>query len=238
MRHTPTAPLVGGLIVALAAALPARAAHPTPAAVEAKLSEWTIRLSDSAVPAGPVTFTVTNGGSIPHALEVEGHGIEKQTALIQPGASTTLTLDLPPGTYEVYCPVGQDSHKKLGMEPHLTVGGSTTNDRDQERTSEPSAEHKDTAATAQEIQVTGGGPVIQILPGPFPFPDSAGPILQSFGPEHEALEGQIKNGPYSNNLVPIAGTFTFSAWDKGAVRDSVNGVAAFTTRVTTLSEKT
>jgi len=77
--------------------------------------------------------------------------------------------------------------------------------------------------------VTGGGPVIQILPGPFPFPDSAGPILKSFGPEHEALESQIQNGPYSNNVVPIAGTFTFSAWDKGAVRDSVDGVAEFTT---------
>jgi hypothetical protein len=232
MRHTPTAPLIGGLIAAFAAALPGRGAHPGPSAVEAKLSEWTIRLSDSAVPAGRVTLTVTNGGSIPHALEVEGHGIEKQTPLIQPGASTTLTLDLAPGTYEVYCPVGQDSHKKLGMETHLKVGGSSKNayDRGQESASDPNDEHKDTAAAAQEIRVTGGGPVIQILPGPFPFPDSAGPILQSFGPEHEALEGQIRNGPYSNNVVPVSGTFTFSAWDRGAVRDSVNGVAEFTTQ--------
>ena len=78
--------------------------------------------------------------------------------------------------------------------------------------------------------MTGGGPVIQILPGPFPFPDSAGPILKSFGPEHEALESQIQNGPYSNNVAPISGTFTFSAWDKGAIRDSVDGIAEFTTQ--------
>ena len=78
--------------------------------------------------------------------------------------------------------------------------------------------------------MTGGGPVIQILPGPFPFPDSAGPILKSFGAEHEALESQIQNGPYSNNVAPISGTFTFSAWDKGAIRDSVDGIAEFTTQ--------
>jgi hypothetical protein len=40
----------------------------------------------------------------------------------------------------------------------------------------------------------------------------------------------VKNGPYSNNVTPIAGTFTFTAWDKGAVRDSVAGIADFTTR--------
>src|SRR6266496_1597383 len=37
------------------------------------------------------------------------------------GASDTLTVTLKPGRYEVYCPVGQDSHKKLGMDVHLEV---------------------------------------------------------------------------------------------------------------------
>ena len=78
--------------------------------------------------------------------------------------------------------------------------------------------------------MTGGGPVIQILPGAFPFPDSAGPILRSFGVEHEALESQMQNGPYSNNVAPITGRFTVSAWDKGPVRDSVAGVAEFATK--------
>ena len=214
---------------ALTTALPARRSHTAaPAAVRAELSEWTIRLSDASVQAGPVAFTATNTGSIPHALEVEGAGLEKQTPLIQPGQSATLTLDLAPGTYEIYCPVGQDSHKKLGMETHLkvTVAGAAPAPAPMSGVDA----RKDTALSAQEIRVTGGGPVIQILPGPFPFPDSAGPILRSFGPEHEALESQIQNGPYSNNVAPISGRFTLAAWDKGAVRDSVDGAAEFTTQ--------
>jgi plastocyanin len=230
MRQTPIAVTrnVAGLLLAgaLVAATPARRDAPVP--VSARLSEWTIQLSEAAVPAGPVTFTVTNAGSIPHAFEVEGQGTEQETPLIQPGASATLTLTLKPGTYEVYCPVGEDSHKKLGMETHLKVVGAGP---EQQATSEHGAvgEHNGAAPPAEPIRVTGGGAVIQILPGPFPFPDSAGPILTSFGVEHEALESQIQNGPYSNNVVPISGTFTFSAWDLGAIRDSVDGVAEFTT---------
>src|SRR5512138_2738104 len=120
MRLATPAILLGGA-AALAAALPAR--RHAPAAVSANLSEWSISLSEATVPAGPITFTATNHGTIPHAFEVEGKGTEKETALIQPGASATLTLTLAPGTYEVYCPVGQDSHKKLGMEAHLRVVG-------------------------------------------------------------------------------------------------------------------
>ena len=234
-------PILGLLAAgALVADMPARRIGPTPVSV--KLSEWAIQLSGATVPGGPVSFTVTNGGSIPHAFEVEGQGIERETALIQPGASATLTLTLKPGTYEVYCPVGQDSHKKLGMEAHLKVvtAGSGTGPSGYERgvASQPEArtdngamaEHDRMAAPVEPIRVTGGGAVIQILPGPFPFPDSAGPILKAFGPEHEALESQIQNGPYSNNVVPSSGTFTFSAWDKGAIRDSVDGVAEFTTQ--------
>ena len=232
---------VAGLLLvgALVAAMPIRRGKPV--AVSANLSEWTIQLSEGTVPAGQVTFTVKNGGTIPHAFEVEGNGAEQETPLIQPGASAALTLTLKPGTYEVYCPVGQDSHKKLGMDTHLKVvnaaGGTASSGyrpaagSEQQGMSQNAtvAEHDGMTVSVEPIKVTGGGPVIQILPGPFPFPDSAGPILKSFGPEHEALESQIQNGPYSNNVVPISGTFTFSAWDKGAVRDSVDGTAEFTT---------
>jgi len=208
------------LFAALAVAgTPAHRLPNRSAAVSAKLSEWKVELSQGTIPAGSVTFTVTNAGSIPHAFEVEGQGIEQETAVIQPGASTTLTVTLKAGTYEVYCPVGNDSHKKLGMETRLKVGS----DYDAGAMSAPTPK-------VQAIRVAGGGPVIQILPGPFPFPDSAAPILQQFGDEREGLESQVKNGPYSNNVNRVAGTFTFTAWDRGAVRDSVDGVAEFATQ--------
>jgi plastocyanin len=195
----------------------------SPPAVVARLAEWKVELSPATVPAGTVTFTITNGGSIPHAFEVQGHGVEQETALIQPGATATLTVTLRPGAYEVYCPVGNDSHKKLGMVTALQV--TSAGDTPAQGVMPQLA-----ALATHAIRVTGGGPVIQILPGPFPFPDSAAPILQQFGDEREGLESQVQNGPYSNNVAPISGTFTISAWDLGPTRDSVEGTARFTTQ--------
>jgi plastocyanin len=219
---------VGGLLFA-ASALGVALQHKAssePVPVTAKLSEWKVELSETTVAAGTVRFTVTNAGSIPHAFEVEGHGIEQETALIQPASSATLTLTLRPGTYDVYCPVGGESHKKLGMETHLTVVGAKSSGYGSLKMSESRA----MPTKVQAIRVTGAGPVIQILPGPFPFADSAAPILKAFGDEREGLESQAQNGPYSNNVTPISGDFTFTAWDKGATRDSVDGVAEFTTQ--------
>jgi len=238
VHAVPVRNAAGLLLAAVAlAGAPAHRAPGDPAAVSAKLSEWKVELSERTIAAGTVTFTVANVGSIPHAFEVEGQGIEQETAVIPPGASATLTLTLTPGTYEVYCPVGEDSHKKLGMETDLTVVGAKSSRSsgygDSEMGASNKSEMSDSPARGQKVQairVTSGGPVIQILPGPFPFPDSAAPILKQFGDEREGLESQVKNGPYSNNVTPIAGTFTFTAWDKGAVRDSVDGVAEFATQ--------
>jgi plastocyanin len=235
----PPLTIAGGLLAVLTLTGTAtRHGSTPPAAVNAKLSEWKVELSESSVPSGTITFTIANTGIIPHAFEVEGQGIEREIPVIQPGSTGTLTLALKPGTYDVYCPVGGDSHKKLGMETHLTVLGKTQATSAQYQggaaaaspASAVSMSKSSATGPVQSIQVTGGGPVIQILPGPFPFPDSAAPILEQFGAEQEGLESQIKNGPYSNNVTPITGTFTITAWDKGAVRDSVDGVASFTTQ--------
>src|SRR5438874_6340543 len=116
-----------GMVLAVALLGAAPQPHPGVAStVNVKLSEWNVVLSQASVAAGPVTFVITNAGSIPHGLEVEGPGIEQEIETIQPGASDTLTLTLKPGSYDVYCPVGEDSHKKLGMDTHLKVVSATS----------------------------------------------------------------------------------------------------------------
>src|SRR5258706_7731051 len=123
-RHTPELLLLC-LGLALQCVVPSRAnaeEKPKPNIVQVSLSEWKVSLTPRAVPPGPVVFQVTNSGKVPHALEIEGRGLEKRTSRILPGASATLTLDLRPGTYEAYCPVGKGSHKMLGMMNHLSVG--------------------------------------------------------------------------------------------------------------------
>ncbi len=99
------------------------AAGTTPAAegqtVNVTLTEFRIEMP-SSVPAGPVSFVVTNQGAVEHNFEVEGEGLEEEfDENLKPGETKTLTLDLAPGTYEVYCPVG--NHEDQGMMTELAV---------------------------------------------------------------------------------------------------------------------
>jgi len=236
---------------------------PKPSTVQVSLSEWKVSLTPNAVPPGPVVLEVTNSGDVPHALEIEGRGIEKSTPQIMPGASATLTLDLRAGTYEAYCPVGKGSHKMLGMISSLSVGDSKREsaeshlaDRKGEKLEEKEAyanadeerqEHGEPdhgamhgegqgqeaegGSKARTMKVVGGGPVIQILPGPFPFADNAQAIIQARPADQQAdLTKKAHTGPYSNNVAKIAGNISLEAVDRGASGDSVSGVADFTTQ--------
>jgi plastocyanin len=69
--------------------------------------------------AGKVTIVLDNPSSLPHAVEVEGNGVEEETDTIGQDESADVTVDLKPGEYEYYCPV--DGHKAGGMEGTLTV---------------------------------------------------------------------------------------------------------------------
>jgi plastocyanin len=71
--------------------------------------------------AGSVTLTMDNPTSdqFPHAIAVEGKGVDKDGETVQPGGKSTVTADLKPGKYTFYCPVG--NHRQQGMEGTLTV---------------------------------------------------------------------------------------------------------------------
>jgi plastocyanin len=68
--------------------------------------------------AGSITFTYDNPSQVPHAFEVEGNGVEEETDTITE-SDASITVDLEPGTYTYYCPVG--THRSAGMEGELTV---------------------------------------------------------------------------------------------------------------------
>lgn len=81
--------------------------------------EFKIRFPKTSLPAGSYTFDVKNDGKIPHDLVVKGAGVNKKTPLIDPGQSSSLKVDLKPGSYDVYCSV--PGHKQAGMDLTLTV---------------------------------------------------------------------------------------------------------------------
>ena len=70
---------------------------------------------------GTVTIRLSNGSSdsLPHAIAIEGNGVDKDGQTVQPGGTSTVTVRLKPGRYTFYCPV--DGHKDAGMKGTLTV---------------------------------------------------------------------------------------------------------------------
>jgi len=98
----------------------------TASSLTVRLSEWKVEPSQRTVPTGEVEINVKNSGTIPHTLEIEGQGIEKELAPINAGATGKLRINLPPGTYELYCPIGDGAHKKMGMIAHIEVTGART----------------------------------------------------------------------------------------------------------------
>jgi plastocyanin len=70
--------------------------------------------------AGKTTIVLDNPSSVPHAIEIEGKGVEEEGDTVEKGGVSKVTVDLKPGEYEYYCPV--DGHKQAGMEGTLKVG--------------------------------------------------------------------------------------------------------------------
>jgi uncharacterized cupredoxin-like copper-binding protein len=88
--------------------------------VTAEEGDFFITLSSDTLSAGTYTFTVQNTGKASHSLTIEGPGgVDVTSDTVQGGESTTMTVTLQAGDYEVYCPIG--NHRAMGMDTTLTV---------------------------------------------------------------------------------------------------------------------
>jgi plastocyanin len=74
--------------------------------------------SELSAPAGTVTIEFDNPATVPHAVEIEGNGVEEKSETVT-GGNTSVSADLQAGEYTYYCPVG--NHRAGGMEGTLTV---------------------------------------------------------------------------------------------------------------------
>jgi plastocyanin len=89
-----------------------------------RIVEKEFSLSPSSVSISKPGLYVLQGlnkGTISHGLAVEGNGLDMDGPVVSPGGTSTLRVTISkPGSYELYCPVG--NHKEMGMEAHLTLG--------------------------------------------------------------------------------------------------------------------
>jgi len=99
------------------------AAASTAPAVRVSLVEFRITPSVTSVPAGPVTFVVSNQGAVTHEMVIvqtdSAPDRLKLSADVAPGKSATETFRLKSGHYVLFC--NQPGHYRMGMATALNV---------------------------------------------------------------------------------------------------------------------
>lgn len=97
---------------------------PTPiaGAIDVTISESTIGMPERLL-AGPVVFTITNDGTEPHNFVFANDFVGSffLDADLQPGETGTLSVNLPPGIYTAYCPLGDGEHATNGEQLTIEV---------------------------------------------------------------------------------------------------------------------
>lgn len=116
---TPAAPATAGSGTAAAGTTgsPGGAAGTT---VPVTATEFAFALPTTHVAPGTYTFVLTNRGTTAHAMAIEGGGVDEDVDPVGPGGTASLTVTLPAGSYDLYCPV--DEHQDKGMDTTITVG--------------------------------------------------------------------------------------------------------------------
>ena len=99
---------------------PSSAADQEAESVDARQVDFAVELGEDSVSAGAHEFPNTNDGGSGHDVTVERNGeTVAASETIDPGGTTTLTVDLEPGEYVVYCSIAD--HRAMGMETTIRV---------------------------------------------------------------------------------------------------------------------
>jgi plastocyanin len=77
------------------------------------------KFASATAPAGKLTIDSKNDASIPHDIAIQGNGVDQKGEVVQNGGTSTISVDLKPGTYTFYCSV--PGHREGGMVGKLTV---------------------------------------------------------------------------------------------------------------------
>ncbi len=92
--------------------------------VHVVLNDFSITPAQAASKTGTFTLAIANSGKSPHNLTVEDASgkVVVHTADLKPGQSTTVSVQLPAGSYSTLCSL--PGHASLGMKGTLAVGVS------------------------------------------------------------------------------------------------------------------
>jgi plastocyanin len=99
------------------------ASNSAPRTITVTMTEFTFALDHPPTTPGSYVFHAVNAGKFPHAVELDGAGLEDQkSSVVQPGGATDLALTLQAGNLDMYCPI--DGHRARGMETHFVIAAA------------------------------------------------------------------------------------------------------------------
>ena len=83
--------------------------------------DGSLRFEAGAVAAQPgrLRIEMANPADIPHAIGIRGNGVDETGETVGKGATSSVSIDVRPGKYTLFCPVG--GHEQAGMVAELAV---------------------------------------------------------------------------------------------------------------------
>jgi uncharacterized cupredoxin-like copper-binding protein len=123
----PLAALALTIVGAATAGVAMRMAGAGPTRVMVIETDFHLALSTQVFHGGKYTFVAVNKGKIAHSLEITGPGMKPTQLghLLNPGQSSSLSLTLRPGRYDIFCPV--PGHRAAGQEARIVVRAGGAN---------------------------------------------------------------------------------------------------------------